>query len=119
MLTCKLKYRHLVFERSPVCFFMTTMWAVPAIIGKSWLSGVIGIGAVFIGLVGWFISGFARPRLTFEPGARLLTWRHRGLEVRLRWTSIESARTGRGLIVPTEAGPLRRAIATTSRGTAD
>jgi hypothetical protein len=107
VLTGRLRYRQLLLERSPIGFFMTTMFAVPAIIGKSWLSGAIGIGAVFIGLVGWFISGWVRPRLIFEPGTRFLTWRLRGLEVRLRWTSIESARTGKGLVVQTEAGPLR------------
>src|SRR4030095_13654961 len=95
VLTCKLRYRQQLLERSPIGFFLTTMSAVPAIIGKYWLSGGIGVGAVFIGLVGWFISGLARPRLIFEPGARFLTWRLRGLEVRLRWTSIESARTGK------------------------
>jgi hypothetical protein len=107
VLTGKLRARRRPLERSGGILLMATMLAVPAIIGKSWLSGAIAIGAVFIGLVRWLISGLARPRLTFEPGARFLTWRLRGLEVRLRWTSIESARTGNGLIVRTEAGPLR------------
>lgn len=107
MLTCKLSARRRPLERSAGAFYATTIGALPVVIGTFWWSSAIGIATVFVGLVGWSIFGVARPRLTFDPGARVLTWRLRGVEVRLRWTSIASARTGKGLVVQTEAGPLR------------
>jgi hypothetical protein len=95
-------------ERSSFLFIITAVGAIPVAIATfGFLMSVLGIGTIVVGLLGRSVAGWARPRLTFEPGARFLTWRLRGLEVRLRWTSIESARTGEGLVVQTEAGPLR------------
>jgi len=107
-LACKMRLRSWPFERSSAAFIMTALATLPVVITTfGLLISAIGIGTIVVALLGRSIVAWVRPRLIFERGARALTWRLRGLEVRLRWTSIESARTGKGLVIQTEAGPLR------------
>jgi hypothetical protein len=106
----RLRFRARPLERSSIIYFAAAVSAWPLVAMRcDFLAGLVGLGIVGVLVAIRSVTSVARPRLCFEEGTRFLSWRFRNVQVRLGWTSLARAPTGKSLIVLTEAGPLEAA----------
>jgi hypothetical protein len=106
--TSELRLRYQPLERSAVVLSAAVISAFPlAVAAFGWLMAIVAVGTAVLGVVARSLLSLARPTIAFDATTRHVAWQLRGVNLRFRWSSVESEGTGRGLVIQTEAGPLR------------